>query len=43
MKIFYRRDLLEKAATIKRFENLSLDSELKQQTDIAKNDIMDQT
>ena len=30
------KDLLEKAATIKRFEYLALGSELKTQTDIAK-------
>ena len=35
--MFYRKkDLLEKAATIKRFEYLPLGSELKQQTSIAE-------
>ena len=34
--ILLKKDLLEKAATIKRFEYLPLDSELKKQTDTAK-------
>ena len=31
-----KKDLLEKTATMKRFESLPLDKELKAQTDIAK-------
>ena len=34
-----KKDLLEKAATIKRFEYLPLGSQLKKQTDIAKDNI----
>ena len=34
--VLSERDLLEKSATIKRFEYSPLDSELKKQTDIAK-------
>ena len=35
------KDLLEKAATIKRFDYAPLGSELKKQTDIVKNSIND--
>ena len=34
--VLLKKHMLEKAATIKRFEYLSLGSELKKQTDIAK-------
>ena len=37
--ILPERELLEKAATIKRFEYSPLGSDLKKQTDIAKNNI----
>ena len=38
MKIFYqKKDLLEKAGTIKRFEYSALGSELKKQTNVAIN------
>ena len=36
-----KKDLLEKAATIKRFEYLPLGSELKKYTDIAKDNVKD--
>ena len=36
-----KKDLLEKAATIKRFEYLTLGSELKKYTDIAKDNVKD--
>ena len=41
--VLLEKDLPEKVTTIKRFEYLPLDSELKNQTDIAKNNITDQT
>ena len=36
VKMFYQKDLLEKAAAMKRFEHSSLGKELKAQTDITK-------
>ena len=39
--VLLEKDLPEKVTTIKRFEYLPLDSELKKQTDIAKNNITD--
>ena len=41
--VLQEKDLLEKAATIKRFENSPLVSELKKQTDITKFNIKDAT
>ena len=37
--VLLEKDLLEKAATTKRFEYLPLGSELKKETDTAKNNI----
>ena len=41
--VLSEKDLFEKAATIKKFEYSPLSSELKKQTNIAKNDVEDWT